>query len=266
MMARATFSFFPLLMLFLVLSQFAKVGKLPSTGDWCHYLMLLGLQHGWTFPTLLTSNRSVLHLSFYPLPPLLVLVLNPIQTLVVVVVAVAPNDKCVDAITLEVFQPVDGDTTDSNYDFVNQGVCGARSDRSSVWYEIIGKGKPVTVYVCTNNERLTDFGVFAVCNTQQCTGAPDQQTEPANCDDDDANIFTFDADLGEDYFVHVRADLEPDGSNFTIWYTEPSDAPTMVPSSACPFFQPTVWMATTLYSTVPALLVVMVMGWAMGGV
>jgi hypothetical protein len=160
----------------------------------------------------------------------------------------------VDAITLVAFEQVDGSTTDSNFDFVNQGVCGARSDRSSVWYEIIGNGKPVTVYVCTNNERLTDFGIFDICNTQQCTGAPDQQTEPANCEDDDAHTYTFDAELGEDYFVHVRADLEPDGSNFTIWYTEPSDSPTMAPSSAYTIFQPSVWIATTIFSAVSAIV------------
>jgi hypothetical protein len=129
--------------------------------------------------------------------------------------------------------PINGDNTNANFDFVNQGVCGPRSDRRALWYEIIGSGKNATVYVCTNNDKITDYGVFSVCNTQRCEGAPDQLTEPANCADDEANIFTFFAEDGEDYFVHVRSDtLDPEGSNFTIWYTEPSDEPTMAPSGA----------------------------------
>mmetsp|Transcript_14479 Transcript_14479/g.23496 ORF Transcript_14479/g.23496 Transcript_14479/m.23496 type:complete len:232 (+) Transcript_14479:53-748(+) len=151
----------------------------------------------------------------------------------IVVFAAPPNDRCVDAVFLEPFEPVDGDNTDANYDYINQGVCGPRSDRRALWYEIQGKGKVATVYVCTNNEKITDYGVFHTCNTQQCVGAPPQQVEPANCDTGDANIFSFEAELGEDYFVHVRSDtLDPEGSNFTIWYTEPTDEPTMAPSES----------------------------------
>jgi hypothetical protein len=166
-------------------------------------------------------------------------------------VAIPPNDRCVDAITLEPFEPVDGDNTDANFDFINQGVCGARSDRRALWYEIVGNGKNVTVYVCTNNEKITDYGVFHTCNTQLCTGAPDQLEEPANCDDGDALEFTFEAVLGEDYFVHIRSDtLDPEGSNFTIWYTEPTESPTMAPDSAISFHS-----MTTIFSVAAAALV-----------
>jgi hypothetical protein len=139
---------------------------------------------------------------------------------------------------------VDGDNTEANFDYVNQGVCGARSDRAGLWYEIIGNGKNVTVYVCTNNEKITSFGVFETCNTQLCVGGPAQQTEPANCDEGDAHIFEFEAALGEDYFVHVRADvdIQEGGSNFTIWYTEPTEEPTMSPSSS--------WTLSTSWSVV----------------
>lgn len=144
-----------------------------------------------------------------------------------------PNDRCVDAITLEPGVPVEGDNTEANYDFINQGVCGPRSDRRALWYEIIGRGKPVTVYVCTNNEKETDYGVFHTCNTQNCVGFPPQLPESANCDEGDAHEFVFEAENGEDYFVHVRSDtLDPEGSNFTIWYTEPSDSPTTAPDGA----------------------------------
>ncbi|KAG7358386.1 hypothetical protein IV203_014974 [Nitzschia inconspicua] len=166
--------------------------------------------------------------------------------------ALPPNDRCVNSITLEAFEPVDGDNTNANFDFINQGVCGARSDRRALWYEIIGSGKPVTVYVCTNNEKITDFGVFLTCNTQRCVGAPDQLSEPANCDDGDGHSFTFDAELGEDYFVHVRSDtLDPEGSNFTIWYTEPTDSPTMVPDAAFSIYS----MTTTFVLSVAVIFV-----------
>jgi hypothetical protein len=149
------------------------------------------------------------------------------------IVAVPVNDRCVNAITLEPFVAVEGDNTDANYDYINQGVCGARSDRRALWYEIIGKDKEVTVYVCTNNGKTTDYGVFTQCNTQNCLGYPPQLTEPADCEDNEANIYSFMADLGERYFVHVRSDtLDPEGSNFTIWYEEPTEAPTVTPSSA----------------------------------
>lgn len=148
-------------------------------------------------------------------------------------VSIPQNDRCVDATILVEGVPVTGDNTDANFDFINQGVCGPRSDRRAVWYEINGVGKNATVYVCTNNDKITDYGVFQQCNTQKCEGSPDQLAEAANCDDDEANTYTFFAENGESYYVHVRSDtLDPEGSNFTIWYTEPSDAPTMAPSDA----------------------------------
>lgn len=162
-----------------------------------------------------------------------------------------------DSITLQPFEPVDGDNTDANFDFINQGVCGARSDRRALWYEIIGKGLPVTVYICTNNEKTTDFGVFKKCNTQQCTGAPDQLLEPANCEDDMAHNFTFDTELGEDYFVHVRSDtLDPEGSNFTIWYEEPTEAPTVAPDAAYCFTAMTATFVSVVAAFVAGLVTV----------
>jgi len=147
------------------------------------------------------------------------------------------NDRCIDATKLDVGVPVNGDNTDGNFDFVNQGVCGPRSDRRALWYEIVGAGANTTVYVCTNNEKITDYGVFNTCNSQQCTGAPPQLAEPKNCQMDESNTFSFFAEKGEDYFVHIRSDtLDPEGSNFTVWYTEdepdiPSSAPSIAPSS-----------------------------------
>ena len=70
-------------------------------------------------------------------------------------VAKPPNDRCIDSITLVEGVPVNGDNSDANYDYNNQGVCGARSDRRALWYEINGIGKEVTVNVCTNNDKST---------------------------------------------------------------------------------------------------------------
>lgn len=148
-----------------------------------------------------------------------------------VVVAVPPNDRCIDSITLEMGEKVDGDNSEANFDYNNQGVCGSRSDRRAVWYEINGSGKEVTVNVCTNNEQITDFGVFRACNTQNCLGAPPQQRVVANCDAEESNEYVFFGNEGESYYIHVRSDVffEGVGSKHTIWYTEPTDEPTTVP-------------------------------------
>jgi len=149
----------------------------------------------------------------------------------VIVYAIPPNDRCIDSITLSSGEKVNGDNSEANFDYNNQGVCGARSDRRAVWYEINGIGKEVTINICTNNEKLTDFGVFKACNTQNCLGAPEQQRDISNCEAEESNQYSFLANEGEGYYVHVRSDVlfEGEGSNFTIWYTEPTDEPTPVP-------------------------------------
>lgn len=154
----------------------------------------------------------------------------------VAVFAIPPNDRCIDSITLTMGEKVDGDNSDANFDYNNQGVCGPRSDRRAVWYEVNGIGKEVTVNVCTNNEKLTDFGVFRACNTQNCLGAPPQQRTIASCDNEESNEYNFFATDGESYYIHVRSDVlfEGEGSNFTIWYTEPTDEPTAAPMTEEP--------------------------------
>lgn len=149
----------------------------------------------------------------------------------VIVFATPPNDRCIDSITLTMGEKVNGDNSEANYDYNNQGVCGPRSDRRAVWYEINGIGKEATINLCTNNEKLTDFGVFRACNTQNCLGAPPQQRVLSNCDAEESNEYTFLANDGESYYIHVRSDVvfEGEGSNFTIWYTEPTDEPTAAP-------------------------------------
>lgn len=136
--------------------------------------------------------------------------------------AVPVNDRCVDAITLTMGEMVTGDNSFANHDYSNQGVCGPRSDRRAVWYEILGEGKEVTVNVCTNNGQITDFGIFRVCNTQNCLGAPPQQREVANCEDDESNEYVFFGNEGESYFVHVRSDvfIQGVGSNVSFYGCE----------------------------------------------
>mmetsp|Transcript_8462 Transcript_8462/g.17635 ORF Transcript_8462/g.17635 Transcript_8462/m.17635 type:complete len:225 (+) Transcript_8462:156-830(+) len=141
------------------------------------------------------------------------------------------NDRCIDSITLIPFEKVTGDNTEANFDYNNQGVCGARSDRRAVWYEINGVGKEVTINVCSNNYQITDFGIFRACNTQNCLGAPTQQMMIAACDAEEQNEYSFLAEDGASYYVHVRSDVffEGIGSNHTIWYTQPTDEPTTAP-------------------------------------
>ena len=104
-------------------------------------------------------------------------------------------------------EKVDGDNSEANFDYNNQGVCGSRSDRRAVWYEINGSGKEVTINLCTNNEQITDFGVFRKCNTQNCLGAPAQQLVIADCEKEETNEYKFIANDGESYYVHVRSDV-----------------------------------------------------------
>ena len=133
--------------------------------------------------------------------------------------AVPPNDRCIDSITLTAFEKVNGDNSEANFDYNNQGVCGPRSDRRAVWYEIFGDGKEVTVNVCTNNGKLTDFGVFNACNTQNCLGFPPQQQEVAACDAGQSNQYSFLAEEGETYYVHVRSDVlfEGEGTDVSLF-------------------------------------------------
>jgi hypothetical protein len=82
----------------------------------------------------------------------------------------------------------------------------------------------VTVSVCTNNDIITDYGVFPECNSQVCVGAPKQTMAPDKCEDGEAKEFTWMAEDGEQYYVHVRSDVTSGvGTNFTIVYMEADD-------------------------------------------
>ena len=61
---------------------------------------------------------------------------------------------------------MNGDNSDANYDYNNQGVCGARSDRRALWYEINGIGKEVTVNVCTNNDK-SEYHLHSLLNIRR---------------------------------------------------------------------------------------------------
>jgi hypothetical protein len=114
-----------------------------------------------------------------------------------------------------------GDNSFANFDYNNQGVCGSRSDRRAVWYEIFGIGKEVTVNLCTNNDQITDFGIFNTCNTQNCLGAPPQQLQATDCNGEESNTYAFLAEKGESYYVHVRSDVvfEGEGSNVSFFFS-----------------------------------------------
>ena len=96
--------------------------------------------------------------------------------------------------------------------------------------------------VCTNNGVTTDFAVFNRCNSafqNDCNGFPASSTL-ALCDNDQVVTYSWLAEKGVDYYIHIRAD---DVTNFTLTVTGisvrddgpcqsevPSDAPSLVPS------------------------------------
>ena len=159
--------------------------------------------------------------------------------------AAPPNDRCVDAIEMENGIPYEGDVSDANFDFTNQGVCGPNSDTSGIWYKIIGTGTEATVDVCTKNEKITTFGILLACNNNDpsvCRGHPSQTEEIMNCG---MQNLTYSFTTVEDtlYFVNVRSKVEQPGvggSMFTVVYTHepvpvtPTMAPVMPPTSAAP--------------------------------
>lgn len=143
---------------------------------------------------------------------------------------VPENDRCIQREKLRPNEPVYGNVTEANFDYLNQGVCGPRSDRASVWYEVRGRDARVTVKVCTNNEIITDYGIILECNTQKCLGAPPQTFEPANCDLGESVDYSWVAEKNVQYFVHVRSDvIDGVGSNFTIVYEDDSVDGTLPP-------------------------------------
>ena len=152
--------------------------------------------------------------------------------------AVPSNDRCVDVTSpLEPGVPVSGDTTEANFDYNSQGVCGSRSNERALWYRIIGAGLEVTVSVCNENEVLTDFGVFFNCNDQVCLDHPPQQDELSLCREGKAITLSFLAEEDEDYHIHVRGDTvgSGKGAQFTIMYTQPEDPESPRPSCrSCP--------------------------------
>jgi len=125
---------------------------------------------------------------------------------------------------------VDGDTSQANFDFNAQGVCGARSDRSAVWYRITGSGREVTVQVCTNNGKETDFGVLTLCNSQTCKGYPAVNTGLIyDCSQNKTLDYKFLAEEDVWYYVHVRSDIGDinarNGSQFSVQYLEDANDP-----------------------------------------
>jgi hypothetical protein len=134
-------------------------------------------------------------------------------------------------------EALNGDITTANYDYVAQGVCGSRSDRSALWYRITGTGRTVTIQVCSNNDKPTDFGVFNVCNSQNCKGFPPQAKTAYNCAENKTLDYSFLAEEDTRYFVHVRSDIGLDanlkeGSNFEIIYLEDQDEVPVTTSAA----------------------------------
>jgi hypothetical protein len=118
-----------------------------------------------------------------------------------------------------------GDNSEANFDFTNQAVCGPRSDRRGVWYKIVGTGLKTTVDVCTNSDKITDFGVFTACNNNDpsaCVGFPPQTDAVKKCDNNETSAYSWTAEENTNYYVNVRSEWDAVtlGTNFTVVYTE----------------------------------------------
>jgi hypothetical protein len=128
------------------------------------------------------------------------------------------NDQCADAVMLEAGVKVTGTIKYSSSDFTDANLCGLHSDFPGIWYSILGGGSNVTVHVCTNNEVITDFGIFGECDTNICISSPPAPSTISSCAGNSTNSLFFFADVDVVYNIHVRSELLTDGSNFEIWY------------------------------------------------
>ena len=54
------------------------------------------------------------------------------------------NNRCVNAIFIDLDTPTCGNTEEAVVDFPNQALCGWRTDRPAIWYGFVGTGKPMT--------------------------------------------------------------------------------------------------------------------------
>jgi hypothetical protein len=54
------------------------------------------------------------------------------------------NNRCVNALPIELDTPTCGNTEGAVHDFFNQALCGYRTDRPAIWYEFKGTGNPMT--------------------------------------------------------------------------------------------------------------------------
>lgn len=113
------------------------------------------------------------------------------------------NNRCPNAIQIELDVPVSGSVEGGLFDFNSQAACGLRSNLNAVWYKVLGTGEPLTVGLCALNALQIDFGMPGRCNSQDCFGFP-TESRFAECRDDEYATYSFNTEEGVDYLVHVR--------------------------------------------------------------
>ena len=123
------------------------------------------------------------------------------------------NNDCFNSIPVELGVEVVGTNGGSSFDFVDEGLCGARSDLPAVWYEVVGNGFEYVATVCTTTVLPVNFGVFQGCDKRNCVGSSEEAIAYG------CSTYSFHTFIGEKYHFQVRGD---DGIGFKLTVAESS--------------------------------------------
>ena len=121
------------------------------------------------------------------------------------------NNECVNAIPVDLGMEVDGTNEGANFDFVDEDLCGARSDLPAVWYEVIGNGFEYEASVCSTNSLSLDFGIFEGCDKRDCVGSP-EGAAGFSC-----SKYSFHTFIEESYYIQIRGQA---GVGFKVMIAE----------------------------------------------
>ena len=135
-------------------------------------------------------------------------------------IAQPDNNQCVGSYQVDLGVPIDGNNIGATFDYVNQIVCGSRSDGKGVWYVVMGNGKSLTASVCSASQEQAHFGVFNQCNGQDCNGYADPSRD-AKCFNDEVTAYSWQSANESSYFIHIRGLSDVD---FRLIVTEEATA------------------------------------------
>lgn len=111
----------------------------------------------------------------------------------------APNDACIDAITITCGTSVTGSTTDATLD-PGTITCGTAVSAPGVWYSIVGTGDAITLSTCQDLAYDTKINVYTgSCEDLVCVTGND---DGGDCDV--GSTASFPSDPGTTYLVLVQ--------------------------------------------------------------